>query len=99
MVNASFYGYVNGDILLSTTLFSLLSIIAGNQKQLFDTRPFLMAGRVNEVPEFNIDFSSLDEFSRSFEEIYARGKTRNPFSAVHYESLLDFRIISSIPVN
>ena len=99
LFHASFYGYVNGDILLSTTLFPLLSILADTRKQIFDTKPFLMAGRVNEVPEFNIDFLSLDGFNRSFEESYAQGKTRNPFSAVHLILLLVYRITSSIPVN
>ena len=96
--NASFYGYINGDILLSPTLFTLLSILTENRSHLFDKKPFLIAGRVNEVLDFNIDTSSLDAFNRSFSENYARGKTRNPYSAVSTTLFFPLlrRIISSI---
>ena len=87
LLNASYYGYVNGDVLLSPALFSLLSVFADNQNHLFDNKPFLFAGRVNEVLNFDIDTSSLNTFNRSFHENYVLGETRNPYSAVHFNPM------------
>lgn len=83
LVESSFYGYINGDILLSETVFSFLQTMLSNQNghRLFHPG-CLFAGRVSEVAnvaEFNEAPQNAADF---FDSLYYQGSLRNRFSSV-----------------
>lgn len=83
LVDSSFYGYINGDVLLSESVFSFLQTILSNQHGHSLLYPgCLFAGRVSEVTnitEFNLSPNKASEY---FDSIYHQGSLRNPFSSV-----------------
>ncbi|KAK8822190.1 hypothetical protein WA577_005356 [Blastocystis sp. JDR] len=82
--DSSFYAYVNGDILLSSSVIPVLrSLRRGLNSTLF-RNGVLLCGRVNEVRDVHILTSSKDAYHRSFESSYSTGKRRNPYSADYF---------------
>lgn len=80
--NTQYYGYVNGDILLSPMLFDVLLTLKSNEYFTPLQRPYMLAGRVSEVQTYSLDMGSIARYSESFEALYRKGKRRNSFSAV-----------------
>ena len=85
MVNSLFYGYINGDILLSESVFVFLQTIYTNQNGHSLLNPgCLFAGRVSEVSdisEFNLSPAKASEF---FDAYYHKGSLRNRFSSDYF---------------
>lgn len=89
--NSSFYAYVNGDILLSSSVIPVLQILHQRLKWALFKNGVLLCGRVNEVKEVHILTSSKEAYRDSFESSYSTGKRRNPYSAVVY-----YCVVSSV---
>lgn len=82
--NTQYYGYVNGDILLSPMLFDVLLTLKSNEYFTPLQRPYMLAGRVSEVQTYSLDMGSIARYSESFEALYRKGKRRNSFSADYF---------------
>ncbi|KNB43957.1 glycosyl transferase [Blastocystis sp. subtype 4] len=84
-VDSVFYGYVNGDIILSSNVVTILRELSTNLRSSFIINSGVMlAGRVKEVEHANLTFTSLDAFLSSFNRSYAEGLMRNPLSADYF---------------
>ena len=82
--DSSFYAYVNGDILLSSSVIPVLRSLRRGLNSTLLRNGVLLCGRVNEVRDVHILTSSKDAYHRSFESSYSTGKRRNPYSAVAF---------------
>lgn len=80
--DSSFYAYVNGDILLSSSVIPALRALRRGLNSTLFRNGVLLCGRVNEVTDIHIFTSSKDAYHNSFESSYSKGKRRNPYSAV-----------------
>ena len=83
LVDSFFYGYINGDVLLSESVFTFLETILANQQGHDLLNPgCLFAGRVSEVANMTEFDMSSQTASIDFDSYYHQGSLRNRFSSV-----------------
>lgn len=96
-VDASFYGYMNSDILFPPDVFTILSVTYGKIKAGIVSKNVGLIGTVRDTkfPFESKDFSSVTNLDRVF-KIGARGRSRNTFCMVCYIDCISYRIYLSI---
>lgn len=83
LMDSFFYGYINGDVLLSESVFTFLETILANQQGHDLLNPgCLFAGRVSEVANMTEFDMSSQTASIDFDSFYHQGSLRNRFSSV-----------------
>ena len=83
LVDSFFYGYINGDVLLSESVFTFLETVLANQQGHDLLNPgCLFAGRVSEVANMTEFDMSSQTASIDFDSFYHQGSLRNRFSSV-----------------
>lgn len=83
LMDSFFYGYINGDVLLSESVFTFLETILVNQQGHDLLNPgCLFAGRVSEVENITEFDMSSQTASLDFDSFYQQGSLRNRFSSV-----------------
>ena len=83
LMDSFFYGYINGDVLLSESVFTFLETVLANQQGHDLLNPgCLFAGRVSEVANMTEFDMSSQTASIDFDSFYHQGSLRNRFSSV-----------------
>ena len=83
LVDSFFYGYINGDVLLSESVFTFLETVLANQQGHDLLNPgCLFAGRVSEVANMTEFDMSSQTASIDFGSYYHQGSLRNRYSSV-----------------
>lgn len=96
LLDGSFYGYINGDVILSESVFPFLETILSNQHN-HDLlqKGCMFAGRVSEVKNLGqIDLSS-HKLSFDFDSVYKKGSLRGSSVVLsQFINIQDFYIYS-----
>ena len=83
LVDSFFYGYINGDVLLSESGFTFLETVLASQQGHDLLNPgCLFAGRVSEVANMTEFDMSSQTASIDFDSYYHQGSLRNRYSSV-----------------
>lgn len=92
-VDASYYGYMNSDILFPPDVFTILSVTYGKMKAGIVSKNVGLIGSVRDssISFESKDFSSVKKLDHVF-KIGERGRSRNTFCIVCYINHISYRI-------